>query len=148
MCSRVTTECECSRVAPGCVLSCLTRHTAVEHSHLHNRRTYIQATGEALEDDVTVSPSHVVPGLTRAGAGWYAGGARRAQGQLLGVALCSLQGGLGESTILALSSRYTNARASLTAWASGTGFAGVFGYVDQTILGRTVQTPPVPGGVL
>lgn len=50
------------------------------------------------------------------------------------MALCSLQGGLGESTILALSSRYTNARASLTAWASGTGFAGVFGYVASYVI--------------
>lgn len=40
-------------------------------------------------------------GANTSGVGW------REQGQLLGVALVSLQGGLGESTLLALSSRYT-----------------------------------------
>ena len=47
--------------------------------------------------------------------------------QLLGVCFSSLQGGLGESSFLALASFYDTPRA-LTAWSSGTGFAGIFGY--------------------
>lgn len=47
--------------------------------------------------------------------------------QLLGVCVSSLQGGLGESSFLALASLYDTPRA-LTAWSSGTGFAGIFGY--------------------
>ena len=47
--------------------------------------------------------------------------------QLLGVCFSSVQGGLGEASFLALSSFYDTPRA-LTAWSSGTGFAGIFGY--------------------
>lgn len=47
--------------------------------------------------------------------------------QLLGVCFSSLQGGLGEASFLALTSLYDTPRA-LTAWSSGTGFAGIFGY--------------------
>lgn len=47
--------------------------------------------------------------------------------QLIGVAFCSLQGGLGEASCLALASLYNTPRA-VTAWSSGTGFAGIFGY--------------------
>lgn len=47
--------------------------------------------------------------------------------QLMGVAFSSLQGGLGEASCLALASLYDTPRA-LTAWSSGTGFAGIFGY--------------------
>ena len=47
--------------------------------------------------------------------------------QLLGVCFSSLQGGLGEASFLALASFYDTPRA-LTAWSSGTGFAGIFGY--------------------
>ena len=47
--------------------------------------------------------------------------------QLLGVAFSSLQGGLGEASILALTGLYDTPRA-LTAWSSGTGFAGIWGY--------------------
>lgn len=47
--------------------------------------------------------------------------------QLLGVCFSALQGGLGEASFLALSSFYDTPRA-LTAWSSGTGFAGIFGY--------------------
>ncbi|CAM9290475.1 unnamed protein product [Ectocarpus sp. 12 AP-2014] len=53
------------------------------------------------------------------------GGSTRVQ--LLGVCFSSLQGGLGESSFLALASFYDTPRA-LTAWSSGTGFAGIFGY--------------------
>lgn len=49
--------------------------------------------------------------------------------QLAGVALVSLQGGLGEASALALCARCPPVDASLTAWSSGTGFAGVFGYL-------------------
>ena len=38
-----------------------------------------------------------------------------------------LQGGLGEASCLALTSYYSG-RQVITAWSSGTGFAGVFGY--------------------
>lgn len=47
--------------------------------------------------------------------------------QLAGVVLASLQGALGEASFLALSSYYSS-QATITAWSSGTGFAGVFGY--------------------
>ena len=47
--------------------------------------------------------------------------------QLVGVCFAALQGGLGEASFLALSSFYDTPRA-LTAWSSGTGFAGIFGY--------------------
>jgi hypothetical protein len=40
----------------------------------------------------------------------------------------ALQGGLGEATVLALCARHPPTAATLTAWSSGTGFAGVFGY--------------------
>lgn len=47
--------------------------------------------------------------------------------QLAGVVFSSLQGSLGETSCLALASLYNTPRA-LTAWSSGTGFAGIFGY--------------------
>lgn len=43
--------------------------------------------------------------------------------QLLGVALVAVQGGLGEASALGLCSLHPN-QLSLTAWSSGTGFAG------------------------
>lgn len=52
--------------------------------------------------------------------------------QLSGVLLASLQGALGEASCLALTSHY-NSRATITAWSSGTGFAGVFGWVLSCI---------------
>lgn len=53
--------------------------------------------------------------------------------QLLGVCFSSLQGGLGEASFLALASFYDTPRA-LTAWSSGTGFAGIFGYAWVFVL--------------
>ncbi len=47
--------------------------------------------------------------------------------ELLGVALGSLQSGLGEASVLAMAGLYDSRRA-LTAWSSGTGVAGIFGY--------------------
>jgi battenin len=47
--------------------------------------------------------------------------------QLFGVAFSAAQGSMGEATLLALASKYDAAWA-LSAWSSGTGFAGVFGY--------------------
>lgn len=47
--------------------------------------------------------------------------------RLMGVAFSSMQGGLGEASCLALASLYDTPRA-LTAWSSGTGFAGIYGY--------------------
>lgn len=53
--------------------------------------------------------------------------------QLIGVGFSALQGGLGEASFLALASFYDTPRA-LTAWSSGTGFAGIFGYAWVFIL--------------
>ncbi|CAM9126159.1 unnamed protein product, partial [Hapterophycus canaliculatus] len=53
--------------------------------------------------------------------------------QLLGVCFSSVQAGLGEASFLALASFYDTPRA-LTAWSSGTGFAGIFGYAWVFVL--------------
>lgn len=47
---------------------------------------------------------------------------------LLGVAMGSAQSGLGEASLLACAGLYDNSRSTLTAWSSGTGMAGPFGY--------------------
>eukprot|EP00301_Raphidiophrys_heterophryoidea_P005223 c12219_g2_i1.p1 GENE.c12219_g2_i1~~c12219_g2_i1.p1 ORF type:complete len:453 (+),score=52.36 c12219_g2_i1:73-1431(+) len=47
---------------------------------------------------------------------------------LIGVGFASLQCGMGEATMLGLGTQYTDSRALLTMWSSGTGMAGVFGY--------------------
>ena len=47
--------------------------------------------------------------------------------QLFGVVLGSTQSGFGEASFLAFSA-FFDSRVALTAWSSGTGFAGVFGY--------------------
>ena len=49
--------------------------------------------------------------------------------RLLGVALGDLGGGLGEATHLALSQHFTNPSIQISAWSSGTGMAGVVGYL-------------------
>lgn len=63
--------------------------------------------------------------------------------QLMGVCFSSLQGGLGEASFLALASFYDTPRA-LTAWSSGTGFAGIFGYAWvfflKFVLGLSLRT--------
>merc|ERR1711871_279693 len=59
---------------------------------------------------------------------------------LLGIAFGSSQSGLGEGSLLALSSFYPS-RAALTAWSSGTGFAGIFGYAWVTIFTFGLQAP-------
>ena len=48
--------------------------------------------------------------------------------QLTGVILASLQGALGEATCLSMSSFYSS-NATITMWSSGTGAAGIFGYL-------------------
>jgi battenin len=48
--------------------------------------------------------------------------------QLFGVVLGSAQSGIGEASFLALSAYYNPSRKALTAWSSGTGFAGIIGY--------------------
>ena len=48
---------------------------------------------------------------------------------LLGVVFADLGGGLGEASMLALSQSYAEPQAALSAWSSGTGAAGVLGYV-------------------
>lgn len=47
--------------------------------------------------------------------------------QLLGIVLGSIQSGFGEASYLALAAFFPS-RLALTAWSSGTGFAGIFGY--------------------
>lgn len=49
--------------------------------------------------------------------------------QLTGVVLASLQGALGEATCLSMSSFYSSPKATITMWSSGTGAAGIFGYL-------------------
>jgi battenin len=49
--------------------------------------------------------------------------------QLTGVVLASLQGALGEATCLSMSSFYNSPKATITMWSSGTGAAGIFGYL-------------------
>lgn len=48
--------------------------------------------------------------------------------KLLGVACCSVAAGMGEASILAMTSFY-DAQSCLAAWSSGTGFAGIAGYL-------------------
>ena len=60
--------------------------------------------------------------------------------QLLGVACCAAQSGLGEASMLGMTSRY-HTTSTLTAWSSGTGFAGVFGYAWVTILHSMLEIP-------
>jgi battenin len=52
--------------------------------------------------------------------------------QLIGVFFGGLQSGIGEATFLGLASFY-HSRKCLTAWASGTGLAGLAGYAWKTI---------------
>ena len=49
--------------------------------------------------------------------------------KLVGVALSDLGGGLGEASMLALSQSFEAPRICLSAWSSGTGAAGVIGYL-------------------
>lgn len=49
--------------------------------------------------------------------------------KLIGVALNDIGSGLGEASVLALSQFYANPRTLLTAWSSGTGMAGIAGYL-------------------
>ena len=48
--------------------------------------------------------------------------------QLLGVCFASAQAAVGGCSMLALSSRYPQQGSVITAWSSGTGFAGIFGF--------------------
>jgi len=56
--------------------------------------------------------------------------------KLVGVACISAQCGMGEMSMLALSTRYGNK--SLTLWSSGTGAAGIFGYFYFVLLHRWI----------
>ena len=60
--------------------------------------------------------------------------------RLLGVALSDLGGGLGEASHLALSQVYTDPRSQLSAWSSGTGAAGVVGYLLSIYVLPHLQT--------
>lgn len=63
--------------------------------------------------------------------------------QILGVCFSAAQGGVGEASFLALASFYNTPRA-LTAWSSGTGFAGIFGFAwvffFKFLLGLSVRS--------
>mmetsp|Transcript_25789 Transcript_25789/g.53623 ORF Transcript_25789/g.53623 Transcript_25789/m.53623 type:complete len:459 (+) Transcript_25789:88-1464(+) len=56
--------------------------------------------------------------------------------KLVGVMLVSSQCGLGETSMLALQSRYGNT--ALTAWSSGTGAAGILGYFYVVLVNRWI----------
>ncbi|GAB5037452.1 protein btn1 [Nannochloropsis oceanica] len=47
--------------------------------------------------------------------------------QLIGVGFCSLHAGIGEASMLGLTAQY-HGPSTITAWSSGTGFAGILGY--------------------
>lgn len=63
--------------------------------------------------------------------------------QLIGIALVAVQSGLGEASTLALGGAYETHRSLLTAWSSGTGFSGIFGYswviLFHTIGGKSLR---------
>ncbi|CAK9026383.1 Protein btn-1, partial [Durusdinium trenchii] len=54
--------------------------------------------------------------------------------RLVGVACGSVAGGIGECSFLAITALFEDGRLCLTAWSSGTGFAGVFGYTFVLLL--------------
>ncbi|GMH32514.1 hypothetical protein BSKO_00348 [Bryopsis sp. KO-2023] len=60
--------------------------------------------------------------------------------QLLGVIFASIQSGLGEVSCLALCSFY-DSKKMITAWSSGTGFAGVGGFCWVMVLHKWVGLP-------
>ncbi|KAF0717441.1 Aste57867_2294 [Aphanomyces stellatus] len=61
--------------------------------------------------------------------------------QLVGVCLNGVQSAIGESSLLAYSSHFDDPRLCLTAWSSGTGFAGVAGFVYVTLLTSILPLP-------
>ena len=60
--------------------------------------------------------------------------------KLLGVMMVSSQCGLGETSMLALSTRYGNL--SLTLWSSGTGAAGLLGYLYVYVINTVLGVSP------
>jgi len=68
----------------------------------------------------------LVAALSMVGGFLLAGLGGRRPLQLLGVALTSFQSALGEATLLALAARHDEG--CVSAWSSGTGFAGIVGY--------------------
>ncbi|RHY51636.1 hypothetical protein DYB34_008454 [Aphanomyces astaci] len=58
--------------------------------------------------------------------------------QLVGVCFNGIQSAIGESSLLAYASRYDDPRLCLTAWSSGTGFAGIAGFAWLTGLSSFV----------
>ena len=59
---------------------------------------------------------------------------------LFGVSIGSAGSGVGEASFLALSSFYNPSRKVLTAWSSGTGFAGIFGYAWVVFFTVAIKT--------
>ena len=68
----------------------------------------------------------LVAALSMVGGFLLAGLGGRRPLQLVGVALTSFQSALGEATLLALAARHDEG--CVSAWSSGTGFAGIVGY--------------------
>lgn len=73
--------------------------------------------------------------------------------QLFGVCFSAVRCGLGEASILGLSAKYNpHTSAMVTAWSSGTGFAGVFGYAWNVffhdMIGLTFSTSIMLGNSL
>ena len=86
----------------------------------------VKATAPYWFDLVRYEKRLLTAALTMVGGFLLAGlGARRPL-QLLGVALTSFQSALGEATVLALAARHDEG--CVSAWSSGTGFAGIVGY--------------------
>ena len=61
--------------------------------------------------------------------------------QFFGVAVTSFQAGFGEVSFLALSAFYPDSRRVLTAWSSGTGVAGIFGYAFVSFFLYLLKVP-------
>ena len=80
---------------------------------------YISYRNRMILSAVLMSFSFIMVALgTTANALWL---------QLLGVIIGSIQSGFGEASFLALTA-FFDSRKALTAWSSGTGLAGIFGY--------------------
>ena len=86
----------------------------------------VKATAPYWFDLVRYEKRLLVAALSMVGGFLLAGLGGRRPLQLLGVALTSFQSALGEATVLALAARHDEG--CVSAWSSGTGFAGIVGY--------------------
>ena len=86
----------------------------------------VKATAPYWFDLVRYEKRLLVAALSMVGGFLLAGLGGRRPLQLVGVALTSFQSALGEATVLALAARHDEG--CVSAWSSGTGFAGIVGY--------------------